>query len=916
MHLQSATKNIDLVGEVVAFLRDMLDAMPLSIAYVRDASALSAFLVRSNVHTRVFGKEARERDVNGLKLIAWYAYSPTDLKQFALQFTLLSQTMETLAEFVQGPCDENQMVLADQHACESIMTVLEWLLALQLTGRAREDAQEWDGHGGRALCERLELALPEGSGERDEVAKWLKKFEKPEWRDEWATREAEMFSAAKKMERSLLVMLSSMLEGDAEPEVAEHLVESLEPSGLLGLLNLHWQRYFTRRKSRARARKSKRSQEDIEEGSMAFLYYSLGKLLTEDSVEAAKAVPLRKAMQRWEERDGKEILAAVRRIEIVDDDGKVGRLYFQMPEYVESVWASNDVEEFKQEIIFTVKRDNPEEKLKDFWYKTDDLVALLQHTHRIQMWRRLGGFRGFVGFLAGWLAQSHIILNRVSIAASMVIAFWMVLPTNKEGGFTGDLQYPADVASEWIVAGGAGSYRNYEKGRVIFGLAIVLLCSTTFEVLSHIIAHVTLDVAREVREMRQRGGIKMIRPWGRHRKTISTDASSRFVDKLYAYNDGEEVVVQPFAFFYALYLIFSNAVNLKYLTFWSCAILSVAHTPAWSCINLLAVAERTPSMLYVFAVLRQNFRQMVTTLFLAFIIIYIFSVLSFTAPALRGKYQIIDHAPGFSSSDDNDIGDLHGDTNLLLYTLFHLDYGFREGPMFEHSFSAYNSMDQSVDYGSVFVGFFFDLFYYIIVLLIFTAIVSGIIIDSFAELRVKNQEIRDDIHNTCFVCDIDREDFEQLGLNFKAHLQNDHNMWDYMFFKLYLEEKDPTDFTGLETYCWELIQQNKITWFPIKKAIIIEGRNKEKKDVPGLYRRLGGLEGKVAPIKAELRHLREVQEEQKATVKEVRDEIAAVGRALEGLRDALQGSGSRRPSVAERQAEAMRRASAQAEGGR
>ena len=141
-------------------------------------------------------------------------------------------------------------------------------------------------------------------------------------------------------------------------------------------------------------------------------------------------------------------------------------------------------------------------------------------------------------------------------------------------------------------------------------------------------------------------------------------------------------------------------------------------------------------------------------------------------------------------------------------------------------------------------------------------------------------------------------------------------MWDYMFFKLYLEEKDPTDFTGLETYCWELIQQNKITWFPIKKAIIIEGRNKEKKDVPGLYRRLGGLEGKVAPIKAELRHLREVQEEQKATVKEVRDEIAAVGRALEGLRDALQGSGSRRPSVAERQAEAMRRASAQAEGAR
>ena len=158
----------------------------------------------------------------------------------------------------------------------------------------------------------------------------------------------------------LQVMLSSMLEGDAHADVIEHIVESLTPSGLLGLLNLHWQRYLSRlkfrRASRGSARKKRATDEvrrrsprvrafsppprapsrcppvraspsqDREEGSIAFLYYSLGKLLTEESVASSAAVPLRKAMQRWEERDGKEILAAVRRIEIVDDDGKVGRL--------------------------------------------------------------------------------------------------------------------------------------------------------------------------------------------------------------------------------------------------------------------------------------------------------------------------------------------------------------------------------------------------------------------------------------------------------------------------------------------------------------------------------------------------------------------------------------------------------------
>ena len=62
--------------------------------------------------------------------------------------------------------------------------------------------------------------------------------------------------------------------------------------------------------------------------------------------------------------------------------------------------------------------------------------------------------------------------------------------------------------------------------------------------------------------------------------------------------------------------------------------------------------------------------------------------------------------------------------------------------------------------------------------------------------------MKDAIRNVCFVCDIEREDFERLSLDFKAHLRHEHNMWDYLFFSLYLEQKDPTEFNGLETYCW------------------------------------------------------------------------------------------------------------------
>ena len=128
------------------------------------------------------------------------------------------------------------------------------------------------------------------------------------------------------------------------------------------------------------------------------------------------------------------------------------------------------------------------------------------------------------------------------------------------------------------------------------------------------------------------------------------------------------------------------------------------------------------------------------------------------------------------------------ETNLALFTLFNWDYGFREGPVWDFAF-AQDANNTEVDYGQVLHGFVFNILHYVVVLLVFTAIVSGIIIDSFAELRAAREATRLDILHTCFVCAIEREDFETLGLDFKQHVAAQHNMWDYLFFRLYLEAK-------------------------------------------------------------------------------------------------------------------------------
>jgi len=42
-------------------------------------------------------------------------------------------------------------------------------------------------------------------------------------------------------------------------------------------------------------------------------------------------------------------------------------------------------------------------------------------------------------------------------------------------------------------------------------------------------------------------------------------------------------------------------------------------------------------------------------------------------------------------------------------------------------------------------------------------------------------------------------------------------MWDYVYYKAYLEFKDHTEFNGNESYIWSKIQDFDLSWFPINR---------------------------------------------------------------------------------------------------
>ena len=106
---------------------------------------------------------------------------------------------------------------------------------------------------------------------------------------------------------------------------------------------------------------------------------------------------------------------------------------------------------------------------------------------------------------------------------------------------------------------------------------------------------------------------------------------------------------------------------------------------------------------------------------------------------------------------------------------------------------------------------FYDLLFFFIVIIIVLNLIFGVIIDTFADLRSEKQTKEEILKNSCFICGLNRADFDNRTVTFEHHINNEHNMWDYLYFIVLLKVKDPTEFTGPESYVAEMIKVRNST---------------------------------------------------------------------------------------------------------
>ena len=224
--------------------------------------------------------------------------------------------------------------------------------------------------------------------------------------------------------------------------------------------------------------------------------------------------------------------------------------------------------------------------------------------------------------------------------------------------------------------------------------------------------------------------------------------------------------------------------------------------------HLIELIKSTPILKYVFLAFYEPLADFVFTYIFFFILIYFYSLLIF--------YRYYDLMPDYSCDSP------------LICMMYIYSNTFTSGGNLGNFI---DTKEESLNVTGDMERYLLDISYTVIMVYIVWQMVSGLILDAFDNLRGDREEIEEDMETNCFICGLNREKIEKYYLGkegFEKHLQ-DHSVENYLFYMLYLEEKDPNDYSGLESYVKENIDKESIIWFPIGRSLKIEEwENKHK----------------------------------------------------------------------------------------
>ncbi|XP_072558334.1 ryanodine receptor 1-like isoform X2 [Paramormyrops kingsleyae] len=212
--------------------------------------------------------------------------------------------------------------------------------------------------------------------------------------------------------------------------------------------------------------------------------------------------------------------------------------------------------------------------------------------------------------------------------------------------------------------------------------------------------------------------------------------------------------------------------------------------------HLLDIAMGVKTLRTILSSVTHNGKQLMMTVGLLAVVVYLYTVVAFN---FFRKF--------YNKSEDEDEPDMKCDDMMTCY-LFHMYVGVRAGGGIGDEIED-PAGDEYELYRVV-----FDITFFFFVIVILLAIIQGLIIDAFGELRDQQEQVKEDMETKCFICGIGSDYFDTTPHGFETHTLEEHNLANYMFFLMYLINKDETEHTGQESYVWKMYQERCWDFFP------------------------------------------------------------------------------------------------------
>ncbi|XP_039617485.1 inositol 1,4,5-trisphosphate receptor type 2 isoform X2 [Polypterus senegalus] len=657
---------------------------------------------------------------------------------------LVKQTLETLTEYCQGPCHENQTCIA-KHESNGIDIIIALIL---------------NDINPLARC-RMDLVL-------------------------------ELKNNASKL-------LLAIMESRRDNENAEKILSNMRPQELVEVIKSAYKQGETDKDSAA----DKISPKDV--GHNIFI---LAHQLARHNKELQKR--LKPSSEPYcNEDDALSFYANhTAQIEVVRHDRTMEQIVFPVPNICEYL-----TQESKSRVFNTTERDDQGSKVNDFFQQTEDLYNEMKWQKKIRSYPALFWFSRHMSL---WGTISFNLAVFINLAVALFYPFG---DDDDEGTLL-----PLFSALLWVaVAVFSALLFIFPKPRGVQPFLMSVILRSIY----------TLGLGPTLYLL---GAANLCN------KIVFVVS---FVGNRGTFTRGYQAVIMDMAFLF-------HVINVII-----CMLGLFVHEFFYSFL-LFDLVYREETLLNVIKSVTRNGRSIILTAVLALILVYLFSIVGFLF--LKDDFLLeVEHLPPGDEDVDHDGKERVCDT-LLMCIITVLNHGLRNGggvgdvlrkPSKEEPLFAARVV--------------YDLLFFFIVIIIVLNLIFGVIIDTFADLRSEKQRKEEILKTTCFICGLERDKFDNKTVSFEEHIKLEHNMWHYLYFIVLVKVKDPTEYTGPESYVAEMIKEINLEWFPRMRAMSLvsnEG-DSEQNEIRMLQERLDITATLVAQLSSQLAELKEQMTEQR-----------------------------------------------------